>query len=152
MTSGEALRELNAAEDETRRQFSSYVSYAMMVGSQTEKEAIKSERIITAAVIGGSSVLGTIFLLIGGWMILFGILLIGIGIFSGIIELKGGFKIWFALLFELIFCSLLIILLSIPFGFLGKKSLKAIKTQVTLSKLFRAREDFNIKSTIKPDL
>ena len=84
MTSGEALRELNAAEDETRRQFSSYVSYAMMVGSQTEKEAIKSERIITAAVIGGSSVLGTIFLLIGGWMILFGILLIGIGIFSGI--------------------------------------------------------------------
>lgn len=89
MTSGEALRELNAAEDETRRQFNSYVSYAMMVGSQTEKKAIKSKRIITAALIGGSSVLGTIFLLIGGRMMLFGILfigilLIGIGTFSGI--------------------------------------------------------------------
>ena len=85
MTSVEAQRELKTAENETRRQFSSYVSYAMMVGSQTEKEAIKSKRIITAAVIGGSSVLGTIFLLIGGWMIFSGILLIGIGIFSGII-------------------------------------------------------------------
>ena len=88
MTSVEAQRELNAAENETRRQFSSYVSYAMMIGSQTEKEAIKYERIVTAALIGGFCLLGTIFLFIGGWMILFGILLIGVGIFSGVMYNK----------------------------------------------------------------
>ena len=88
MTSAEAQRELNAAENETKRQFSSYVNCALRVGSQTEKEAIKYERIVTAALIGGFCLLGTIFLFFRGWMILFGIILIGIGIFSGVLYNK----------------------------------------------------------------
>ena len=85
MTSVEALRALNAAENDTRIEFDRYVSSARVIGSQTEQAAIKNERIVTAALIGGFCLLGTIFLLIGGWMILWGILLIGIGILSGVL-------------------------------------------------------------------
>ena len=89
MTSVEALRALNAAENDTKRQFERYASSARIIGSQTEQAAIKNERIVTAALIGGFCLLGTIFLLIGGWMILWGILLIGVGILSGVLYNKG---------------------------------------------------------------
>ena len=88
MTSVEALRALNAAESETQRQFNSYVSYAMMVGSQTEQAAKKRMWIISAAVIGGFSLLGLIFCIIGGWMILWGLLLIGLGILFGVLYIN----------------------------------------------------------------
>lgn len=88
MTSVEALRALNAADNEARTQFSYYVTSASSIGQQTVQAANKTKNIITAALIGGFCLLGLIFILIGGWMILFGFLFIGLGIFIGVMYNK----------------------------------------------------------------
>lgn len=88
MTSSEALKELKAVDEEARRQYNNYVTFAISVGQQTERAAKKNMWIITAALIGGFCLLGLIICLIGGKKILWGILLMGFGILIGVLYNK----------------------------------------------------------------